>query len=93
MGNENSNKPFIGEDGRYHYIYLITNNVNGKYYKGVHSTFDLNDNYLGSGTALEKAKEKYGKKNFSIEFIKFFKTRDEAIRGEFEYITEADIAS
>ena len=66
MENNNSISPIKGEDGRYHYIYLITNKVNGKYYKGVHSTFDLNDGYLGSGTALEYDKEQYGKENFSI---------------------------
>ena len=86
-------KSIVGEDGRYHFIYLITNNVNGKYYKGVHSTSDLNDGYLGSGTALENAKEKYGKENFSLEIIKFFVNREEALRGEFEYITESDINS
>ena len=85
--------PFIGEDGRYHYIYKIINKVNGKYYKGVHSTFELNDGYLGSGIALENAKNKYGKENFSIEFIKFFKNRENALQGEFEYITESDVTS
>ena len=93
MEIKNSIKPFIGEDGRYHYIYLITNNVNGKYYKGVHSTKDLNDGYLGSGTALQDAKNEYGKENFSIEIIKFFDSRREALNGEYEYITENDIES
>ena len=85
--------PFIGEDNRYHFIYKITNKVNGKYYKGVHSTFNLNDGYLGSGVALNEAKEKYGKENFDIEYIKFFKDRDSALLGEFEYITDDDIKS
>ena len=74
------------------YIYKITNNINGKYYKGVHSTVDLNDGYLGSGTMLNKAKEKYGKDNFSLEVIKFFKSREDALQGEFEYITKGEEA-
>ena len=61
MNINDSITPFLGEDGSYHYIYLITNDINGKYYKGVHSTKDLNDGYLGSGTVLENAKQKYGK--------------------------------
>ena len=27
-------KPFLGEENRYHYLYMITNKVNGKIYKG-----------------------------------------------------------
>ena len=32
----------------------------------------LNDGYMGSGTAIQKAYEKYGKKNFSKEILKYF---------------------
>ncbi len=60
MNIKNSMTPFIGIDGYYHYIYLIINDINKKYYKGIHSTQNLNDNYMGSGRALEKAKKKYG---------------------------------
>lgn len=56
MNTINTITPIKGTDGRYHYIYLITNDINGKYYKGVHSTFDLHDGYLGSGTNLKRAK-------------------------------------
>ena len=86
-------EPTLGKDGFYHYIYRIENLVNGKYYKGMHSTNNLNDNYLGSGVLLKKAKEKYGKDNFKKEIIKFFESRDEALDAEFEYISEEDIAS
>ena len=33
---------------KYHYFYKITNLLNNKYYYGVHSTNDLNDQYMGS---------------------------------------------
>lgn len=38
MNIKDSIVPFIGIDGYYHYIYIIVNDVNEKYYKGVHST-------------------------------------------------------
>lgn len=53
----------------YHIVYLTTNLVNNKIYIGVHSTYDLNDDYLGSGFALKKAINKYGKEKFKREIL------------------------
>ena len=43
---------------KYYYFYKITNLINDHYYYGIHSTNDLDDNYMGSGTRLWKAYEK-----------------------------------
>ena len=52
---------------KYHFLYKTTNLINGKYYYGMHSTYKLNDGYLGSGKILRYSIRKYGKENFSIE--------------------------
>lgn len=51
-----------------HFIYKTTNKINKKYYYGAHST-EKDDDYLGSGTALNDAIKKYGKNNFVREIV------------------------
>lgn len=53
----------------YHIVYLTTNLVNLKIYVGVHSTWNLNDSYLGSGTNLLKSIKKYGTHNFNRKIL------------------------
>lgn len=53
------------------YIYLVTNNVNGKQYVGQHHYHGkgLDPTYTGSGTALKCAYRKYGQGSFSITLL------------------------
>ena len=74
---------------KYNYFYKITNIVNGHYYYGVHSTDDLNDGYMGSGTRLKNAFKKYGINNFKKEIIKQCESRKEAYELESIFVTEA----
>lgn len=62
--------------------------MNGKFYIGIHSTNDIDDNYMGSGVVIKAALMKYGTDNFSKEIIKQFNTRDEALAFEKKLVTE-----
>lgn len=88
-------KSFNGllEYKKYHYFYKITNQINGKYYYGIHSTDNLNDNYKGSGVRLQEAYKKYGEENFSKDILKYFNTRKEASEYEKEKVTKLEVNS
>jgi len=68
------------------YVYITTNNINGKKYIG-QKIFnkDLN-NYLGSGTYLKNALKKYGRENFSKEIIAIAYSKEELDKLEIEFI-------
>ena len=74
-------------DKNYHLLYKTTNILNGKYYYGIHSTNDLNDNYLGSGKYLRNSIHRHGKDNFKREIIKQFDNREELVQAEVELLT------
>jgi hypothetical protein len=69
------------------HIYKITNNVNGKYYYGVHNGSDT-ANYEGSGKLLKQAYKKHGKANFSKEILLWFDTEAEAYEYEGVIVSE-----
>jgi len=73
---------------KYHYFYKITNNLNGHYYYGIHSTSNLEDGYMGSGYRLKRAYKKYGVENFTKKILKYFDSRKEASDYEAEVVNE-----
>ena len=73
---------------KYFFIYKTTNLINGKYYIGMHTTSNLKDGYLGSGTRLRRSIRKHGKENFKCEILEFLKDREELIKKEKEIVTE-----
>ena len=67
-----------------HYVYEITNLINGKKYIGKRSCHCPieEDKYMGSGLSIKKAISKYGIDNFKKIIIKTFSSSDEAYRFE-----------
>ncbi len=78
----------MSKEVKYHYLYKTTNLINNKFYIGLHSTYNLDDGYLGSGLMLRRSVIKYGVENFKIEFIKFFENREELINAEKEIVDD-----
>ena len=71
-----------------HYVYEITNLINGKKYIGKRSCKCLieEDKYMGSGKSLIKALNKYGYNNFKKEILKICNTEQEAYEMEKYFI-------
>ena len=67
-----------------HYVYEITNLVNGKKYIGKRSCkcpIDK-DNYMGSGKILKEALKKYGKEKFTKRIIAICGSEEDAYEQE-----------
>lgn len=77
-----------GTKKKYHFIYKTTSKFNGKFYIGVHSTYDLNDEYLGSGYRLLKDLKRFSKSQYEREILEFFDTKEEAYQREKEIVNE-----
>jgi len=75
-----------------HYLYCIENLVNGKVYVGKHSTKNMNDGYMGSGTALLHAIEKHGVENFQKHVLITFETSEDAFKFERQIVNEEFIS-
>lgn len=74
------------KDGKYGFVYITTNLVNDKKYIGQKSYTGKWKTYLGSGTIIKQAINKYGKENFQREIIEECKTLDELNNKEIYWI-------
>jgi hypothetical protein len=72
----------------FYYLYEIKNTINNKIYIGVHQTTNIDDEYMGSGTIINKAYKKYGKEKFVKTILEYFNTREEMISREKEVVNE-----
>lgn len=72
----------------YFTVYKITNNINNKIYVGVHKTTNVYDEYYGSGVAIKRAIEKYGKENFTKETLYIYDNEQEMYQKEKEIVNE-----
>lgn len=74
------------------FVYKITNNVNGKFYIGVHEG-EVDDDYMGSGKAIKAAIKKYGLDNFTKEVVQICESKEAAYQLEKEIVTPELIES
>lgn len=77
-----------------HYVYKITNTINGKFYIGKRKHANpYNDIYMGSGSQIKSAIKKYGKSVFVKEILSIFQTNEEAAEFEKQLVTKELIES
>lgn len=74
---------------KYHYIYKTTCKITGKYYVGMHSTSNLDDDYIGSGKRLWLSIRKHGKENHEREILEFHPDRRSLKEREKEMVNES----
>lgn len=72
----------------YFTIYKITNNLDGKFYIGMHKTSNLEDGYFGSGKLLKYAVNKHGIDNFQKEYLFIFDNYQDMMNKEIELVNE-----
>lgn len=70
----------------FHFVYKTVRD-DGKYYIGVHSTNNLNDKYLGSGTYISRSIKKHGRDKHKREILEMCASRDHAFEREIAIIT------
>ena len=73
---------------KHYLIYKITNLINDKIYIGQHVTYNIEDDYMGSGIYLRNAINKYGIKNFKKEILFECNNQDELDKKEAELVNE-----
>lgn len=70
----------------YGYIYETTNLINGKKYIGQHKCKNFDEKYIGSGTYLHHAINKYGRENFECKMIEECDSREQLNEREIYWI-------
>lgn len=69
-----------------HFVYKTTNLLNGHFYIGKHSTRNVEDGYLGSGSAFCAALIEFGRSNFKREILAELESSDDAFELEAWYV-------
>ena len=73
---------------KHYLVYKTTCLLNGKVYIGQHQTYDINDNYLGSGRDLKEDIRKFGAENFKREILFDFDNFTDMDNKEKELVSE-----
>jgi hypothetical protein len=73
---------------KFHYIYKITNTKNGNYYIGMHSTDEMEDDYMGSGKRVRNSIRKHGLEVHIKEILEFHDNRESLREREKEIVNQ-----
>jgi len=76
---------------KHYIIYETTNTINGKFYRGLHCTDDLDDGYLGSGKIFKQAIAKYGKETFTRKILCYGDSVEELQELEELAVTQEEV--
>ena len=76
----------------YYTIYKVTNQINNKFYIGMHRTEDLDDEYMGSGKLIRRAIKKYGIKNFKKDILYIFDNEKDMENKEKELVVISEMS-
>jgi hypothetical protein len=74
------------KEKKYHFIYKTIDIRNDNFYIGMHSTDNLDDGYVGSGTRLKHLLYKHGKEIFNMEILEFLPNRKLLKEREIEIV-------
>lgn len=77
------------KEKKFHFIYKTTDLRNHNFYVGMHSTDNLDDGYIGSGTRLKHLIYKHGKNIFNMEILEFLPDRKSLREREIEIINSS----
>ena len=71
----------------FHLVYKTIHTETGKFYIGVHSTTNIDDGYLGSGSHIKRAIKKHGRQAFTREVLHMCDNREDMFERERSIIT------
>lgn len=77
-------------EGKFGYIYLITDTLHCKQYIGQRRGYKLDENYYGSGRIIQDLIKKYGTEIFKREIVDYASSQEELSKKEVEYIEKYD---
>lgn len=80
-------------NGKFGYIYLITDTLHNKQYIGQHRGYKLNNNYYGSGKLILSIIKKYGTSILKREIIDYASSQKELSEKEIFYIKKYNTLS
>ena len=73
---------------KYHILYKTVCLITNRFYIGIHSTFNLDDGYIGSGKRLWMSINKYGRENHFREILEYLSDRISLKAKEKEIVNE-----